>query len=349
MAQEQGKLKLLYLVRIFHEETDPLHGLTMNELLQRLSDRGITAERKALYRDLEALKSFGLDIKRYPGRPVSYGLASRTFTQAELMLLVDAVQSSRFLTQSKSAKLVDSLKQLGSHHQTEGLNSHIHVEGRIKMQNESVFSAVDIIHDAIRTNRKIQFHYFRYDSAKRRKIQHNGEPYVLTPVSLVYSDGYYYAICYSERHDDFSNYRVDRMTGLFISDEKAVHNERIATFDPSRYEGQSFGMFGGEITYATLKVEEEIMGAIIDRFGRDVKSSNLGNGYARVHVPVIESGPLFGWLAQFGSKITVEQPTSLITHYTEWLDGIRTLYRESPDRPSDASSAPEPRAQSEES
>ena len=225
MAINRQKLKLLYLMRMLEEETDAERGLTMAQIIGKLEALGISAERKSIYRDIEALREFGVDVRTYQRAPVEYAVEHRAFAFAELQLLVDAVQSSRFLTQRKSDALVEGVKQLASRRQRALLDKRVHVEGRIKMQNESVFGSVDRIQEAIALKRRISFVYFKYDAAKRKALQHNGERYIETPVQLVYAEGYYYLVVFNEKHDDFANYRVDRMDRIEVLDEPALKND----------------------------------------------------------------------------------------------------------------------------
>ena len=309
MAINRQKLKLLYLMRMLEEETDAERGLTMAQIIGKLEALGISAERKSIYRDIEALREFGVDVRTYQRAPVEY-----------------AVQSSRFLTQRKSDALVEGVKQLASRRQRALLDKRVHVEGRIKMQNESVFGSVDRIQEAIALKRRISFVYFKYDAAKRKALQHNGERYIETPVQLVYAEGYYYLVVFNEKHDDFANYRVDRMDRIEVLDEPALKNERIATFDARELESRAFGMYSGEPVAATLLVDEEVMGAVIDRFGKDVESVPTGEKQARVYATVMKSPVLFGWLAQFGGRVRIEKPTALAQEYRAYLEDIVAAY-----------------------
>ncbi|WP_418980189.1 helix-turn-helix transcriptional regulator [Adlercreutzia equolifaciens] len=326
MAVNRQKLKLLYLMRMLEEETDAEQGLTMSQILERLEAQGITAERKGIYRDIEALREFGLDVRTYQRAPVEYALERRDFAFHELLLLVDAVQSSRFLTQRKSDALVEAVKRLASARQCALLDKRLHVEGRIKMQNESVFHHVDTLHEAIRRHRQVAFRYVKHDVNKRPQPQGGGRIYCETPVCLIYSEGCYYLIAYNEKHDSFPSYRVDRMQGLRITDDAAVRNERIATFDAATYTSRTFSMFGGETMPATLLVEESVMSAIIDRFGKDVESAPVDATHARVHVTVAASPVFFGWLAQFGTAVRLEAPSALARQYADYLRDIADSY-----------------------
>lgn len=328
MPRENQKLKLLYLAKIFQEETDGKTGLTMPQIIEHLREYGISAERKALYRDIKALREFGMDIQRYNRSPMQYALANREFSQPELLLLVDAVQSSRFLDMEKSRELIDSIRTLASKRQRETLSKRMHVEGRIKMQNESVFYNVDIVQEAIQAHRRVSFHYFKYDVEKKKVCQHGGDRYLETPVELIYSDGYYYLVTYNDKHDGFTNYRVDRMTEVMVSDEPATRNERIASFDPEAYTAQAFSMFNGEPKTISLIVDGEVMSSIVDRFGSDVESHALDGSHARVYARVKVSDVFYGWLAQFGTKVRVEKPRSVVQGYTEYLQRIVSAYRQ---------------------
>ena len=326
VGAESQKLKLLYLMQMLYEQTDEAHGLTTPELIEGLAERGIDAERKSVYRDIETLRSFGMDIVKLPTRPVSYALGSRTFSGAELMLLTDAVQSSRFLTQRMANRLAAGVATLGSRHQVRSLKKHVHVEGRIKMQNESVFHHVDTIHEALSQRRKVAFRYVKYDAAKRPVPQKEGRTYCETPVRLIYSEGCYYLIAYNDKHESFPTYRVDRMQGLRIADEPAARNQAIATFDAEAYSARTFSMFGGTTQRVTLRVDESVMGALIDRFGKDVESTVAEDGAARAYVTVAPSPVFFGWLAQFGRAMRIEAPAALVAEYAAYLREILEDY-----------------------
>lgn len=326
MTSVDQKLKLLHLARIFEEETDDSHGLTGPQLIERLAQRGVSVERKTLYDDIKCLVAFGYDIQKYQRAPVEYGLAARDFQEGELLLLADAVQSSRFLTQRKSDALVKSIGKLGGRHVAADLKKRVHVEGRIKMQNESVFYNIDAIQRAIAVKRKVEFHYFKHDEFKKRVMQHAGDLYRETPVQLVYMGDCYYLVTWNDRHEGFANYRVDRMLHIEVSEEPATRNERIAEFDVAQYEQRTFGMFNGAAVPVTLLVEAGAMSAVIDRFGKDVASTAAGEGSARVHATVMESPTFFGWLATFGTQVVIEKPQALRDAYHDYLQRIVQVY-----------------------
>ena len=328
MSAVSQKLKLLYLARIFEEETDDDHGLTAPQLIALLAEHDVDVERKTLYRDIECLREFGYDIQKYQRSPVEYGLASRDFQEPELLLLADAVQSSRFLTQRKATSLVKSVGKLGSKYLADDLVKRVHVEGRIKAQNESVFYNVDAIQRAISAKRKVEFQYFKYDASKNAVLQHEGQTYCETPVQLMYMDDCYYLVVWNDKYEDFANYRVDRMKRIRVSDQEASRNERIATFDVAMYQQRVFGMFNGEPVSVTLLVKAPAMNSVIDRFGKDVQSVSAGEGQARVNVVVMQAPTFFGWLSQFGTDVIIEKPESLKSAYVDFLSSIVSAYEE---------------------
>ena len=340
-SPERQKLKLLHLARIFHEQTDDAHGLTMPQIIEQLAACGIPAERKAVYRDIAALRAFGFDIDTLPRRPVEYALITRTFSLAELQLLIDAVQSSRFLTRKLADDLVKTIRKLGSRQQAKKLFRHVHVDGRIKTKNESVYRNVDTIQEAIELKRKLSFRYFEYDLALRERVRHGGEPYERTPVALIFSDGCYYLVAYSVEHDEprgtggLANFRVDRMRSLMILDEPAEKSSSIARFDPASYQRSLFGMYLSEDagTPVTLRVNERAMNGIVDRFGRTVKVTPAENEHeALVNVNVMTSPPFFGWVAQFGGDVVVEGPASAVEAFRAFLGTVAAAHDKHPEK-----------------
>ena len=322
MAVNRQKLKLLYLMQMLLEETDAQQGLSMPDILARLSENGIGAERKSVYRDIESLRAFGLDIRTYHRAPVEYAIGSRDFEMNELVLMVDAVQSLRFLSERKANALVNSIKGLASVPQRKTLDRQLHVEGRIRSQTESVFAALDCIHQALAEKRKLNFTYCDYDVNKNRVPRKGARIYCETPVRLIHSEGNYYLAAYNDKHAGITIYRVDRMAKVHVSDEPASRNEIVANFDVTQYESRSFSMFGGKTVPVTLTVAKEAMNAVVDRFGRDVHTVAIDQDHARVSAMVMISPTLYGWLAQFGNQIQVEQPRELVEGYRAHLQKI---------------------------
>lgn len=323
-ANNKQKLKLLAIMRMLQDETDSERGLTMRDIIERLEAQGIEAERKSIYRDIETLREFGFDIATYQRSPVQYAIARRDFSISELMLMVDAVESSRFLTRRQCDALVRNIKLLASDRERALLDKRIHVAGRVKSKNDSVFSNVDIIHEALRLRRKVSFLYFKLGPDGKRQIQHNGEPYVLTPVKVVYAGGFYYVTMYSDSHEGFADYRIDRMHRIKVTDEPATRNERITrhAFDDAEY--QNFGRFGGDAMNVALDVAADKADIVFDRFGDAVQMGPVDaqTGRVQAFVTVRKSEQFFGWVAGLGGTVKIAEPQGLVDEYRAYLQKL---------------------------
>ena len=316
------KQKLLHLMRMLEAETDSQHGLTMNQIIERFEAQGYPAERKAVYRDLDALREVGFDIRKLSARPVQYALFRNELGIDDVMLLVDLVQSSPFLTDKKSYQLTKGLKRLVSEHERKKLSKRVHVQDRIRNQNESVFHSVDTIHAAMQGHRKIEFLYYSFDTKLEQYARHDGKLYVVTPVKISYVDSFYYLSAYDDEEECMKTYRIDRMRIAQISEEKATRNEYIASYDFSEAAYLSFNMFHGKGKRVTLRVKEAFVDAIVDRFGRDVEIARSTASYVDVRVDVRVSPQFFGWIASLDGGVTIRTPKKLVEEYNEWLKGL---------------------------
>jgi len=320
-------LKVLHLMDILRTETDPEHGLTMPQLVEQLAERGIDAERKSLYRDIETLREFGMDVRALKRQPIQYALCERDFELPQLMLLVDAVQSSRFLSDGASNALVKSVRQLASTEERKALNKQVHVHGRPKRQDQSDFTAVDKLQQAIADKSKVSFRYYRYDAGKERVARKKGAAHVVTPINLTYSDGNYYLVAYSVADEEIRNYRVDRMGQIMKTGEPVERNATIAAYDPDEAARTAFGMYDGERVVATLRVQSELMNVVVDRFGRDVDARAEGGGTTAVVTAPVRVSPVFySWLCMLGDGVEVLKPNSLREGYAEWLEAVLAKY-----------------------
>lgn len=332
-ANSKQKLKLLYVYRMLMEETDAEHGLSMTQILSKLAQAGIDAERKSIYHDLEALRKFGVDITTIPHCPVEYTVVKDKLTLSEATLLVDVAQGSKFLTEGKSKHLVKLVKNMASAPQRKQLDKRVHVDGRVKSQNDSVFHNVDTIHEAMRLKRKVQFMYFKYGPDLERHATRK-EKYLHTPVKIAYTDGFYYLVTWSDNNEDFVTFRVDRMHLVQVSDESATRNERIANYAFEGFEYKAFGMFDGTPENVTLHCVGGGIDVVVDKFGREnlkptkvVPASTDAHGTTLpgacdVHVPVIVSSQFFGWLAGLSGVVKLTAPKSVVQDYAQWLRGL---------------------------
>lgn len=330
MRKSNQKLKILYLQKMLLEETDDTHGLSTNDIIERLAQYDIPAERKSIYRDLESLREFGLDIIKRSNEvtgTAEYAIGERDFEMPELLLMVDAIQNSRFLTERKSAALVKQISKLASHHQAESLAGRVHVHGRIKMQNESIFYTVNEIQEALTQRYRISFHYLKYDINKKSIMRKDGKFYQENPLSLVYRNDFYYLITYNDDHESFLTYRVDRMRDIKMLNEPTTRNQRIATFDVGEYVSRTFSMYDGQHRHIELLIEADLVGSFIDRFGKDIELLQAEDGHARIYVDIMEGATFYGWLAQFGTKARIEKPSEVAENYRQFLEDIVKQYK----------------------
>lgn len=323
MTQKSSqKLKLLYVLQMLERETDENSGLTMNEILQRLEEKGISAERKSIYRDMEVLQDFGLQIDRIQKKPVEYTLSKQGFTLPELNLLLDSVQSNRFLDERTSEELEEKIRNMASVKGRDRLNERIHVVGRIKSQNESVFHNINTIHDAMKQKRKVQFSYFKRDNELKPTQLYDGKTYEHTPVRVALVNGFYYLITWNESYEQFNQFRLDRMRLVMVSEKPATRNEQIANYEFQDSSWYVFGMFDGESTRAKLKVYPGLMDTAYDKFGDNMEVKPLKDGTAEVTVRIRMSQMFYGWIAGLNGGITILGPKKLVAGYREHLQNL---------------------------
>ena len=280
------------------------------------------AERKSVYRDIESLREFGLDIQTFQRAPLEYALVTRSIELDDLMLIVDAVQSSRHLTQRKSDALVRSIKRLAPKRERDLLDRHLSVSGRIKIQGDSLLYNVDRILEAIAGKRKVSFRYFSYNAAKEKVMRRSGERYVETPVEIIVNQGVYYLVTYNPETDNFEGFRVGRMDYVEVSEERAAKVPRQSDFSVERLDNAVVGAAGGAFVDATLIADGHAMNAVVDRFGRDVASTDLGDGTARIEARIEEGPAFYGWLVRCNGTVRIKGPESLAESYKQYLRAI---------------------------
>lgn len=307
MAKSQGqKGRLLHLLRILSTRSDEEHPLSTAQLLSRLHELGMEAERKTLYDDLEVLRSLGYDIQLR--RQQGYFLGERIFQLAELKLLVDAVQSSRFITAKKSGQLISKLEKLCSIHQAQGLQRQVYVAGRVKSMNEGIYYNIDAIHQAIGQNRQITFQYFRYNLRREKELRHGGATYQVSPYALLRSDESYYLVAYDTPRGEIRHYRVDKMLSIASTDLPREGQAAYAAYDPGEYTRIHFGMFRGREADVLLRCENRMADVIVDRFGDQVALVPDGPEHFTCSVHLAVSPPFFGWLCGLGGGVTLLAP-----------------------------------------
>ncbi len=322
------KLKLLYIVKILNEQTDEEHPMPTKVLIDELAKYGITAERKSIYSDISLLAKFGYNIIYIKGkRGGGYFLAEREFELPELKLLVDAVQSSKFITAKKSRELIEKLERLAGQYDARQLRRQVYVAGRIKAENESIYYNIDHIHRAIQENVQISFQYLDWTPEKKLKLRKEGVKYCISPWALTWQDENYYLIAYDKYADKIKHYRVDKMGGIeLLSGEPREGISSFGRFDIGAYTNKTFGMFSGEEVTVTLQMPDRLLGVVIDRFGKDVDLKKTKKTIFSVRVKVAVSEQFFGWVTGLGADVRLLSPKSVVVRYEEYLKKIIEQY-----------------------
>ena len=312
-AGDNQKLKMLYLLKIFSEETDDLHPLTMPEIISKLAAYGVNANRKTLYLDFEELRNFGVDIiSNKVGHDCYYNIGSRDFELPELKLLVDSVQSSKFITDRKSTELIKKLESLVSKHEGKQLQRQVVISGRVKAMNESIYYNVDKLHEAIGAGCQIRFKYYQWNVDKQMELRKDGAWYQVSPWALMWDDENYYLVAYDATDGKIKHYRVDKMLSISVTKDKRLGQEQFKRFDMPRYTKSLFGMYGGEQVKVMLEARNDMVGVIIDRFGKDILIAPVDSERFRVNVDVSMSNQFLGWIMAVGDGVKIVGPDKVV-------------------------------------
>lgn len=307
------KLKMLYLTKIFLEETDDQHALTMPQLIEKLNACGVNADRKTIYQDLDELRTFGLDIiSEKEGRKWHYYIGARDFELPELKLLVDSVQSAKFITDRKSSELIRKIESLASKYDAKKLQRQVFIRGRVKTMNESIYYNVDRLHEAIATDSQIRFRYFQWNLNKEMELKREGEWYQSSPWGLMWDDENYYMIAYNSEDGKLRHYRVDKMLNISLVDDRREGKQEFRKFDLPHYTRSLFGMFGGEEKKVTLEAENEKIGIMIDRFGKDIIVAPVDDEHFSITVNVAISKQFLGWIIALGDGVRITGPADVV-------------------------------------
>lgn len=316
----KAKIKVLYLWKILQEETDAEHGLTMAQILERLAEYGVPAERKSIYDDVKALREFDIDVRTYQRNPVEYAIERRDFTLDELMLMVDAIQSCRSITERQAKALITNVKQLANNREQALLGRRIHVEGRIKSKSDSVLATVDMVHEALFKRCQLEFTYRKMGVDGKQFETREGRKHQVTPVAISYDNGFYYLTSWDEAHSGMAEYRLDRMACVHVlEDVPALRNSEIAGYRFDTDKAVKFGRFGGKEVTATLAAAPDKVEIITDRFGGAAQFMKPVSGEARAHVRVCKSEQFFGWVASMGKAVRIVAPKALVQEYKDYL------------------------------
>jgi len=318
---EQPRRKILYLLKLFHEETDIERGVSMARIIEYLEQMGVPAERKSIYRDIRTLQETGFEIEKNRKRPVEYCLVNRTFDLAELRLLVDAMQSARFVSAEKTDKLIRKIESLAGRRLAGELNRQVHYSGRVKTSNDHIYFTTGTLHEAIAEGVRVTCKYTETGFDKIIKQRRSGESYEISPYDLVWNEDKYYLIGYYERYNKVCSFRMDRMQSVTMTAKPIF--PKPEDYEINNYIRSAFSMYAGESVFVDIRFDNSLSDVIYDRFGKDTPVHKSGPDHFIAHVQVAISPVFFGWLFQFGAKAVVLRPERIANAYLALLDEVR--------------------------
>jgi len=318
--EQKNKSRILYVLKLLYAKTDEQNLLSTVEIIDYLASLGMSAHRRTIAADMELLEEFGIDVITIKSTQNKYFIGSREFELPEIKLLVDAVESSKFITPKKSEELVKKLSRLVSQNQATELNRQIFIDKRVKPENEEIYYIVDAIHNAIAQKKQLEFKYYEYTQEKEKVYKNNGYIYKLSPYALSWSEDHYYVIGYCKKHGKISKFRVDRMAKTNVIDGEATPMPE--NFNGADYAKETFSMYDGETKTVELKCTNELMKVIIDRFGEDVNTTSLGSNCFKAIVDVSVSPTFYGWVFQFSGKMSIIDPCDVRNQYIEMAKKI---------------------------
>lgn len=320
------KLKLLYLARYLWKTSDETHPLSVADMIACLERNGISAERKSIYSDIEALRTFGMDIVRSrTAQGTGYFVGSREFELAELRILIDSAHASRFITESKSRRLITKLASLASAAEARELTAQAYARNPVKAPNETIYYNVSDIHSAISQNRQIGFKYLEYTLSGGLAFKKGGGEYIISPFALLCDDDNYYVVGYDSPAGKIKHFRVDKMSSVRLLEDRWEGLEKFKSLDLGAYSRKMFSMFDGEKRSVTFEFDNSLIGVAYDRFGKDIMPVPRG-GRFRFTAEVAVSPQFFGWLFGLGELVRIISPDDVREKMSRRLKAVSELY-----------------------
>lgn len=318
-------IKLLVLYDILSKMTDEEHALSTNEIIAELNKRGIPVSRKVLPSDIALLNKYGYEILSYVKKARYYYVAQHTFDTAEITMLVDAIRASK-LTEQRKNTLTDKLySTVGLHRNPQSLENIITLNTSMS-GNSSIVYNIDFIDRAIREKKKISFLYFTLDENKKKCYRSNKKRYVFNPLTMIWNKDNYYLLCYDDKHDGLSRYRIDRMDDVQIEEAPCLEKDEFANFNVDTYRKQIFSMFGGELQEVEIQFDKDMLGDIFDRFGTDIKIGKIDDNTFKSAVDVQISRTFFIWVVGTLGKVKVISPISVVDEFGKFVEQIQDSY-----------------------
>ena len=313
------KIKLLKLIELLRQHTDEQNPMTTAQLCAALGDMGIPCDRRIVSQDIDILNEMGYEIMSHmDGHEKAYYVADRSFSVPELKILIDAVHASSFITEKKSADLIEKIAALAGSHRGEVLKRNMVCFNTRKHSNEKILYSVDTLEEAILTQKKVIFLYYDLNENGERVYRRGGHHYVVEPIALVFNEDNYYLTCYSSRHDSTSNYRIDRMDGVKIIEDPCCEKAVALRAEVAAYTEQVFKMFSGQQENVVLEFDRSLIGVVYDKFGEHIKMMPTGEEKIIATVKVRISPTFWGWLFQFAEQMSVISPVNVVSMYADY-------------------------------
>ncbi len=320
-----SKLRTLLIMQALLDKSDEKHRISVADINSILEEYELKADRKSVYSDIETLKEWGLDIEHTKEKPSGWYLASREFEIPELKLLVDAVQSSKFITRNKSQELIKKLEKMTSVYLAKELNHNVYVSNRVKTDNEQIFYNINNIHEAINKNVQIEFTYYKW-TVNKELVPKKQKPYIISPWVLTWDDENYYLIGYDSSEAKVKHYRVDKMKNINLKRKERDGKSDFANFDAAAYAKSTFGMFHGEKMNVTLECDNELIGPILDRFGTNNIVVPVGDDKFQIQQQVNVSRQFYGWIVGLGSQVKIVHPPVVVEEFKSLMQNMLGSY-----------------------
>lgn len=324
MAKENSqKIKLLKLMELLRQETDEQHPMAATVVCQKLNDMEVACDRRTLTRDIQALNDYGYEVMTTMiSHEKAYYVEDRSFSVPELKILIDAVQAASFVTDKKTAELIRKIANLGGSHSADILQSNMVCFNTRKHHNESIYYNVDYLEDAIEQKKKVIFYYFDLNENGEKVYRNGHHHYVVEPIALVFNEDNYYMVCYSARHDNTANYRIDRMDAVEVIDEDICEKAIELRSSVDSFTEQAFKMYGGQPVDITIQFSDKLIGVVYDKFGEDTKMVRINENNCVASVKVQISPTFWGWLFQFGNQMKILSPEKLADDYKKQIASV---------------------------
>ena len=325
MSMSGNKSRVLHLLRYLHTDSDEQHDVSTKEIIALFAGTDEKCNRVTVSNDIATLRNEGYDVRTIVSVGNSYYLGNRELDPDEIKILIDAVSASHFIPSRQSSALIEKLKGFDSKYRADDYTRHLYFAGATKTKNIGAFDLVDKLNDAINRRRKVTFQYYQYTPGKTRRLRGRGKTYENSPYCMVYTNDHYYLVGWSDEHDKVVQFRIDRMKNLRITGEKS---RSTRGFHIDQYVNENFSMYSGDNINVTLECDNDMMDAIIDRFGEKVKTSASPDGnYFTVEATVGDSPTFYAWVFQFGGKIRIQGPEEAVERYAKMIKNARKKRR----------------------